>query len=206
MKRLILAAVAVSLVNTLLLAAEPQVVFEDKFEGKLGEGWNWLRENPKTWRIRDGALEIRLEPGDAGTVKNALLRSAPDRGKGTCVFDVTVTSLTPPSVQYEQAGMTWYRDGKPLFKFVKERIDGKTYVFPGKVPVDCKTVQLRLIVDAAGWTAQFRPNAKGEFQTAAKGKQPAGGIEQISLQGYHGPPTAAHWIRFDDFRVLKLDK
>jgi hypothetical protein len=39
------------------------VVFEDKFDTKLGDGWAWLRENTKAWRIRDGGLEIRVEPG-----------------------------------------------------------------------------------------------------------------------------------------------
>ena len=34
-------------------AAEPRAVFEDRFVGKLGDGWTWLRENPKAWRIRE---------------------------------------------------------------------------------------------------------------------------------------------------------
>jgi hypothetical protein len=57
--------------------AEPEVVFVDALKGKLGDGWEWLRENPKTWRHTDGGLEIRVEPGLAATVKNALLRQAP---------------------------------------------------------------------------------------------------------------------------------
>ncbi len=185
-------------------AAEPVVVFEDCFEGKLAEGWSWLRENEKTWRIRDGALEICVEPGVAATVKNALVRPAPDRTTGTYAFEVTVTFLTAPTQQFEQAGITWYNQGKPVFKLVHENIDGKTYIIPGRKETNTKTMQLRLIVAGNNWTAQFRPDAQGEFQTAATGKLPPPGEDQVSIQCYNGPPNAEHWIRFDDFRILKL--
>jgi len=187
-----------------IYAAQERVLFEDRFEGKLGNGWTWLRENPKTWRTADGALEIRVEPGNAGSVKNALLRKPPDRTKGKIAIEVTVTFTTPPTVQYEQAGITWYRDGKPVFKFVHEQIDGKTYIIPGKKPAPEKTVQLRLVVTKDRFTAQFRPDAKGDFQTAAEGALAPGGDEQVSIQCYNGPEADEHWIRFDDFRIIKL--
>jgi regulation of enolase protein 1 (concanavalin A-like superfamily) len=199
---LILAVIAAFPIS--LGAAEPKALFEDRFDGKLADGWSWLRENPKTWRFRDGALEIRVEPGVAPTVKNALVREAPDRSKGKFAFEVTVTNLTKPIQQYEQAGLTLYHDGKPVFKLVKELIDGKLYIIPGKVAMDAKTVQLRLVVTADGFEAQFRPEGKGEFKTAAKGKLPPPGKDQISIQCYNGPPAAEHWFRFDDFRILKL--
>jgi hypothetical protein len=211
-----------------LEAAEPRVVFEDRFEGKVGDGWSWLREDAKTWRIKDGALEIRVEPQvDARTgrppegrrpgaaevrvgppvvltVKNALLRKAPDRRKGKFAFETTVTFTANPTKQYEQAGITWYRDGEPVFKLVHELIAGKTYIIPGKIPAPERTVQLRLVVTADHFVAQFRPDGKGEFRTAAEGPLPAGPNEQVSIQCYNGPPDAEHWIRFDDFRILEL--
>jgi hypothetical protein len=187
-----------------LQAAEPRVIFEDRFEGKLGEGWHWLREAPKTWRIKDGALEIRVEPGVAPTVKNALLRKAPDRGKGKYAIETTITLTADPTRQYEQAGITWYRDGNPVFKLVHEFIDKKTYIIPGKIPTATKTIELRLVVTADHYVAQFRPDGKGEFQTAAQGPLPAGREEQVSIQCYNGPPDAEHWIRFDGFRILEL--
>ncbi len=204
MKRLVPSAVALLMLACPLLAAEPQVIFEDGFKDKPGEGWTWLRENPDAWRIKDKALEIRVEPGVAPTVKNALLRPAPDRRKGTYAVEVTVTNTTGPTRQYEQAGITWYHDGKPVFKLVKELIDGELFIIPGRKPMAAKSVQLRLIVTADGWTAQYRPQGKGEFQTAATGKLPAPGKDQVSIQCYNGPPDAEHWIRFDDFRILKL--
>jgi len=200
---LILALVAAFPVS--LWAAEPKVLFEDRFDRKLADGWTWLRENPKTWRFRDGALEIRVEPGAADTVKNALVREAPDRSKGKYAFEVTVTALAKPVRQYEQAGLTLYIDGKPRYKLVKELVDGKLWVVaaPNKVPMEAQTVQLRLVVAGESFEAQFRPDAKGEFKTVTTGKLPPGKV-QVSVQCYQGPPDAEHWFRFRDFRILKL--
>jgi len=180
------------------------VLFEERFDGKLDAGWSWLRENSSAWRLRRGALEIQVEPGVAPTVKNALVRQAPDRSGGKFAIDVTVTSTTKPTQQYEQAGITWYNDGKPVFKLVKELVDGKLMIIPGRKPMSSETVQLRLIVTSDSFTAQFRPNAEGEFQTTATGKLPAPNNDQVSIQCYNGPPNTEHWIRFDNFRISRL--
>ncbi|MCP4263369.1 MAG: DUF1080 domain-containing protein [Planctomycetes bacterium] len=180
------------------------VLFEEQFEGALTSGWKWLRENPRTWRMRQGALEIRVQPGVARNVKNALVRQAPDRSRGKYAIDVTVTNTSKPTQQYEQAGITWYNNGKPVFKLVKELVNGELMIIPGRKPVSSRTVQLRLIVTKDNFIAQFRPDARGEFQTAAAGKLPEPDNDQVSIQCYNGPPNAEHWIRFDDFRILEL--
>jgi hypothetical protein len=54
-------------------AGTERVVFEDALKGKPAGGWEWLRENPKAWRPSEKGLEIRVEPGLGGTVKNALV-------------------------------------------------------------------------------------------------------------------------------------
>ena len=191
----------------LLLApasAAEKVLFEDHFDGKVADGWTWLRENPGAWRIKDGALEIRVEPGRANDVKNALVREAPDRQNGKFAIEVTVSNTVLPTQQYEQAGITWYNNSQPVFKLVKELIDGGLYIIPAKKPMDSQTVQLRLVVTADSWAAQYRPEGKGDFLTAETGKLPAAQNDQVSIQCYNGPPDAEHWIRFDDFRILEL--
>jgi hypothetical protein len=188
----------------LVQAVEPQVVFEDSLKAKLGGGWNWLRENPETWRHSPQGLEIRVEPGLADTVKNALLRKAPERTQGRYAIDVTVEFTSAPSQQYEQAGLTWYQGNKPVFKLVHELIDGKTYIIPGKKPTETRLIQLRLIVSQDQYIAQFRPEGKGAFQTAASGKLPPGTDEKISIQCYNGPAGAKHWMRFSDFKIAEL--
>lgn len=204
MKRVLGTFVVLCLANVAAWAAEPAAVFRDGFDGKLADGWSWLREDPAAWRIKEGALEIRVQPGVAATVKNALVRKAPDRREGRFAIDVTVTNMVKPTQQYEQGGITWYHDGKPVFKLVHELIDGALYIIPGRKPMPAESVQLRLIVTADSWTAQFRADEKGEFETAGTGKLPEPGDDQVSIQCYNGPPDAEHWIRFDDFRISKL--
>ncbi|TKJ34667.1 MAG: hypothetical protein CEE38_17510 [Planctomycetes bacterium B3_Pla] len=196
-----------NIVLTPILRREETVIFEDRFENRLADGWTWIRENPQTQRIRRGALEIRVEPGVAHTVRNALVRKVPFyRSRGKYAIDVTVTNTTKPTQQYEQAGITWYHAGKPVFKLVKELVDGELMIIPGRKPMSSETVQLRLVVDGNDFIAQFRPNAEGKFQTAATGKLPVPANDHVSIQCYNGPVEAEHWIRFDDFRVSQLSE
>jgi hypothetical protein len=205
MKRPLLPAVALLLCNLSLSAAEPKVLFEERFAAKPGEGWTWLRENPPAWRIADGGLEIRVEPGVAGNVKNALLRKLPDRSKGQFAAEVTVTFKTPPTNQFEQVGFTFYHKGQNGFKLVHEQIDGKTYIIPGKIATATRTVQLRIVYSADKYTAQFRPDGKGEFQTVATGALPAAGDDQLAILCYNGPAEAEHWMRFEGFRIVEVE-
>lgn len=185
-------------------AAEPKPIFADPLTAKPGEGWSWIRENPKTWRASSNGLEIRVEPGAANNVRNALVRPAPDRAKGQYALEVTVTFTAPPTQQYEQAGLTWYQGDRPVFKLVHELIDGKTFIIPGRKPTDTKVMQLRLEVTADKYTALYRPDAQGDFQAAATGELKPGADEKISLQCYNGPADAEHWMRFTNFRILEL--
>jgi hypothetical protein len=202
--RSVLLLLCLSVAALAALAGET-VVFEDRFESKPAEGWRWLREDASDWRMREGALEIHVRPGDAKTVRNALVRRAPDRRQGCFAIEVSVTNLQPPRQQYEQAGLTWYNNGKPVFKLVKELVDGQRMIIPGRKAMTNAAVQLRLVVSETSWSAQFRPDGRGEFQTAATGELPEPGDDEISIQCYHGPAEAEHWIRFDDFRIIKLE-
>jgi hypothetical protein len=183
---------------------QPQLLFKDSLKEPLATEWGWLRPNEAARRHSEHGLEIRVEPGKADTVKNALLRPAPDRSTGKHAIEITIELLSPPTQQYEQAGLTWYQGGKPALKLVHEFIDGKTYIIPGKKPTSTRLMQLRLIVDRDQYTAQFRPDAKGEFQTAATGKLPPGQDEKISIQCYNGPANAEHWIHFSDFKIYRM--
>ncbi len=184
--------------------SEGRVVFAESFDGELDSEWFWIRENPDRWRIKDGGLEIVVEPGVAGTVRNALVRPAPDRSSGVYAIEVTIFNHAEPTQQYEQAGITWYQDGEPVFKEVKELVDGEVFIIPGAKPMPTQSVRLRLLVDAESWEAQYRPAGGSEFRTAATGDLPPGVNEEVSIQCYNGPPDAEHWIRFEDFRIIRL--
>ena len=168
-------------------STDEQVIFADNFDGGVDPSWSWIREHPGFWRTTDDGLEIRAEPGKADTVRNALVRPAPDRNAGTFAIEVTVTNHTSPTEQYEQAGITWYHDGEPVFKEVKELVDGKIFIIPGKAPMPAASVRIRLVVTANSWEAQYRADGDAEFQTAATGELPAPGDDQVSIQCYNGP-------------------
>jgi hypothetical protein len=204
MRPLLLPFLVFLAISPTLRATDPQAVFEDKFDKTLGDGWSWLRENPKAWRIKDGGLEICVEPGLADNVKNALLRSVPDRSKANYAIEVAIMFTAPPTNQYEQAGITWYQKGKPVFKLVHEHIDGKDYIIPGKVPAPEKTVRLRLLLTKDKYTAQFKTDEKGEFKTVASGDLAPSDEEQVSIQCYNGLADVEHWMRFDDFRITEV--
>ena len=174
------------------------VIFEDSFANGLGEGWSWIREHDGYWRIADGELEIRVEPGVKDTVRNALVRSAPPR---PYTVEVTIKNHTHPTTQYEQAGITLYNDGEAVFKEVKELIDGDLFIIPGKKPMPTDSVRLRLAVSTDGWEAQFQPEGSSEFETAAEGELPPEQNDQVSIQCYNGPVEGEHWIRFEDFQI-----
>ncbi len=190
---------------TLAVHAESAtVLFADKFEEELADGWTWLREDRDDWRIADGALEIRARPGDAQTVRNALLRPLPETdGEGFAV-EATITFTAPLTQQFEQAGITWYADGAPVFKLVHELIDNDYFIIPGRIPTEKKTVRLRLEVRDAAYVAKFREEGEEAYRVAAEGELSFGAKNQISLQTYHGPADADHWMRFTDFQILAL--
>lgn len=183
-------------------AAEPKVFFEDTFTNKLADGWGWLKQDAKTWRVRDGALELRVLPQQA----NILARTLPDPADGAYAVEMTVTSVPQPTVQYEQVGFFWYADGKPGPKYVKERIDGKVYMFPGKKEMAEATVTMRLVIDGKSCTAQYRPGGQGDYLTAFTGPVPAAakGKLQVAITCFHGPTDAEHWVRITAFRIVQL--
>ncbi len=184
--------------------AAEEVLFEDAFQENLAEGWRWLREDRDDWRVKDGALEIRATPGDANSVRNALLRPLPD-ADGPIAIEVSVTFTADLSEQYEQAGLTWYADDAPAFKLVHELIDGEYFVVPGKIPCAKKTVRLRLEVKGDKYVAKFREEGETDYRVAAEGDLAKGKDNQISLQCYHGPAAGDHWMRFQDFKILKMN-
>jgi len=192
----VLAAVVVSA----SAARSESVVFSDSFDGKLADGWRWVKQKKDAWRFNEVGLEFRVAGKD-----NVLARVLPEGDKGPYAVEVTLTSLPQPTRQYEQGGFTWLHKGRQVFKYVKERIDGKLYVFPGKKPMTAATVQLRLDVRGDKITAKFRPDAKGEWQEAFSRKTPTGeGEHLIGIMCYNGPQDAEHWMRFDNFRIVRL--
>jgi regulation of enolase protein 1 (concanavalin A-like superfamily) len=196
-----------------------EILFEDLFEGKLGDGWSWVREHREAWRVSGRGLEVRVEPGNlwgsANDAKNVLIRSAPDVPQGG--IEITVTVEHQPSVQYEQVDLVWYYDDSHMVKLGQELVDGKLCIVMGReekdrartvkiLPLHMFKVQLRFVVKGNSILGQFRPADSGPWQEVGKCDLPApvNGKPKISLQFYQGPADAEHWARVSEFRVVKV--
>ena len=59
--------------------------------------------------------------------------------------------------------------------------------------------------DADEFAGEYQAGARGEFKSLGTGPLPPSKNDQVSIQCYNGPPGAEHWIRFDDFRMAKIE-
>ena len=208
-----------------LLAITPaladEVLFQDDFKAKLGEGWTWLREHREAWRASERGLEVRLEPGNmwgnANDAKNVLVRPAPDAAQDE--IEITVTVENHPTAQYEQVDLVWYYDDGHMVKLGLELVDGKLSIVMGReendrtrtvkiIPLDAFRVQLRLRVKDNAVRGQFRPAGSDTWQAVGECDlpAPAEAKPKISLQFYQGAPEVEHWARVSEFRVRRLTR
>jgi regulation of enolase protein 1 (concanavalin A-like superfamily) len=205
-----------------LLFAAPaaeEVLFQDDFKDKLGEGWTWIREDRASWRVTKEGLEVRVQPGNmwgsANDAKNVLVRPVPDPAKGT--IEVSVIASNRPAGQYEQADLVCYYDDGNMVKIGLEQVDQEICVVMGREEAD-KTrtigkivlgeasVGLRFVVSGDKIRGQFRPGGEskdGSWKDAGECTLPAKGSPKASLQVYQGPPGADRWARFSAFRIIR---
>jgi regulation of enolase protein 1 (concanavalin A-like superfamily) len=194
-------------------AAEEKVLFTDRFESKLADGWSWIREDKEAWRVDKDALEIRSLPGVIAQAKNVLVREAPAADGRQVAAEVTISNTC--TEQYEQVGLSWYYDDQHLVKLVKEKVDGEMWLVMGrghptqgklvaKVPLKDEKLTLRLTVDGQNITSFARANEKAEWQKLGTCELPVEGKARIALQTHHGPANAEHWARFEQFRLLEI--
>ena len=185
---------------------ERRPFFEDRFEGRLKDGWRWHRENPKGYRFVRNTLEVLMEPFADRDVRNALLRPAPDRKSGTYQIELHIVTPTPFDNQYQQVGIFWTQNENVIFKFVREMIDGEIYIFPGKIPVKGSDTFLRLTVCGDSVIAEFKTEQGGEYLPAFEGKLPTQAEnENIGVQCWHGPAKKEYWIKLKRFRIFKQE-
>ena len=206
MIRAILPASLFLLILPFVVHAQERTLFEEPFDEKLKEGWTWLREVPSDWRIREKALEIKMEPMPEGNrVRNILYRKPPVSAEGPFTISVEVNVLQPYSNQFQQAGLYWMQGTDLRYKFVMERIDGELFVFPGKVPIEAEHVVLRWRIDDTKIISEFQPKGTGEFRKAHEHTLPNrnDAIDRIALQCWHGPANAESWTQFKNFKITR---
>lgn len=204
----ILAAAALS------AAGEPTVLFKDDFNGKLGEGWTWVREDPRSWRVTGAGLEMRIHPGNmwgpANNATNVLVRPVPDPAARP--VEVSVTVSNKPAGQYEQVDLVWYYDDGHMVKIGQEQVNDVLCLVMGreekdktrtlaKIPIEALTLDLRFLASGDTLKGQYRPAGETEWKDAAECILPKNGEPKVSLQVYQGPRDAERWARFSAFRI-----
>ena len=183
--------------------------------GKLKDGWTWRRENPAGWRIRDNALEIRIEPGNmwgpANDAKNVLVKKL-DRVSPSQPVQISIAVSNKPTEQYEQVDLTWYYDDSHMVKIGQEMVDGKLSIVMGReekdrtrtmaiIPIEALQVDLRLIVTNNIIRGAFRPSGADEWREAGSCDLPIRGEPHVAIQCYQGPAHAEHWVRISDLEI-----
>jgi regulation of enolase protein 1 (concanavalin A-like superfamily) len=196
-------------------------LFQDDFQGKLGEGWSWVREHRETWQVNGRGLEVRIEPGNmwgpANDAKNVLVRPAPAAANEG--IEVSVNVENRPTSQYEQTDLVWYFDDGHMVKLGQELVDGTLSIVMGReendktrtiaiIPLDSFSVRLRLVVEGNRIHGRFRTPGADKWREAGECDLPAApdAKAKISLQFYQGPAAIEHWARVTEFRIRRVGK
>ncbi len=194
-------------------------MFEDNFSGKLGEGWQWLRERPEHWRIADGSLIIDTLPGSywkQNSGQNTLLRKAPASLQEGFIIEVHLDNA--PKGQWEHAGILCSFDGTTFVSFTKE-FTGKQTIFvfaqqdgkPSSVGPETEYqesgVWLRLTLRGTKATAQYRSSEKEPWQPIGECPIPTSSKELlVGFQSGYGQDKPVRQARFRSFRILKVSE
>jgi len=197
-----------------LLAADGDVLLRENFDGKLHADLTWVREDKEEWRIEDGRLVVRSQPGriwGGNDAKNLLLFKALPAQK----MAARVTVAHEPKEKYEQAGLLWYVDDDNFIKLISEQIDGKMYIVVAreiagrgkvisKIEVPTANLQLRLKVEPNGVTGQWRLEDGDDWSSADKCTFEAQGKPRFGLFTQSGSKDVVRWVRFDRLIVEKV--
>lgn len=197
-----------------LLAADTDVLLEDNFDRKLQAGYQWVREDKSEWRIEDGKLVVRSQPGGVwghNNAKNVLLC------KALPVQDMAARVLVShePKEKYEQAGLLWYIDDDNFVKLISEQIEGKMYIVLArevkgrgkvisKIEVPAANLELRLKVESDGVTGQWRLKDGDDWSNCDKFVFDAKGQPRFALFTQSGSEEIVRWVRFDRLIIEKL--
>ena len=212
-----LAFTLVALLARPVAAADPpKVLFEENFSGKLGEGWQWLRERPEHWRMADGSLIIDTLPGSywmkENSGQNTLLRKAPASLKDGFIIEVHMDNS--PKGQWEHAGLLVYFDPFTFVAFNKEftgkqcifvfhQQDGKPIQGPAETDYRESGVWLRLALHGTKATAQYRSSEKEPWKPIGECPIPTSTKELlVGFQSGYGQEKSERQARFRSFRIL----
>ncbi len=190
------------------------------FAGKsLPDGWTWKRENPQAWRLRDNALEIKIEPGNMwggkNDARNVLLIPLPDDLQQSGA-DVCATFANSPTKRWEQVDLVWYYRDSHMVKIGLELEHGKNSVIMGReendrtrtikiIPIETDKVTVRLRVADGQVRGYYRLSPQDEWSDVGvcTEPKPAANADKahVSIQCYQGDPQNPHWARITELKI-----
>jgi regulation of enolase protein 1 (concanavalin A-like superfamily) len=189
-------------------------IFEDHFNNKLSDGWAWIHEEPKAWKIGHNALHLRTLPGSLwGEINNAhnfLLRPAINLTEGLTI-QVNVTNY--PQLMGEQAGLIWYHDDDNYIKLVKESLNGEEWIvlareeagepkLINKTTIMGASAEIQFALRETKILGQFRTSAEQDWTEVGECAWIKENKPYIGLFTHGGPKDFERWAVFQGFSIF----
>lgn len=205
-------------------ALAEELLFEDSFDGSVSPRWQPVGLKADDYRIKDGALEMRVQPGQRTADTPMLMVLLPFNTSQTVTASVEVTPLDRFTEPDESAGIFLTDADSREFGGEKRNLNGHLVFSPGLDefigepgqegdpqqyalkfwPANEDSGSLRIIVRGHYGHFQVGPSSKGKylnfFHSALRKNEPQRGF---CLSASGGPTDKAHWVRFDNFRVTR---
>ncbi|TWT79632.1 hypothetical protein CA13_10360 [Planctomycetes bacterium CA13] len=220
----LLATIAFAWFGTVPFSVGEEVLFEDDFDGTLSSEWRAVGLTKDDYRIRDGGLEMRVQPGRRARDTPMLMVLLPFKTSEFVTASVELTLLDRFTEPAESAGLFLTDADSREFGGEKKNRNGHLVFLPGDVefigeegeegdpqqyamkfwPANEVYGSLRIIVRGNYGHFQVGPSRKGKylnfFHSALRKDEPRRGF---SLSASGGPSDRDHWVRFDNFRVTR---
>jgi hypothetical protein len=220
----LLATIALAWFGAAPPAMGEEVLFEDNFDSTLSPKWQAVGLKKDDYRIRDGALEMRVQPGRRTRDTPMLMVLLPFKTSETVIASVEVTLLDRFTEPMESAGLFLTDADSREFGGEKRNLDGHLVFSPGNVefigeegeegdpqqyalkfwPANDVYGPLRIIVRGHYGHFQVGPSRTGKylnfFHSALRKNEPKRGF---CLSASGGPSEQDHWVRFDNFCVTR---
>ncbi|MEZ6143022.1 MAG: hypothetical protein R3B84_20855 [Zavarzinella sp.] len=220
----LLMLVVIQLLSFAQVGVADDVLFEDNFDSGLSPKWKVVGLKKEDYRLKDGGLEMRVHPGRAAKETPMLMVLLPFDTSESVTASVELKVLDRFTEQAESAGLFLTDEASREFSAEKMNVNGHLVFSPPHVefigkegteadpqqyalkfwPANDECGALRIIVRGDYGYFQVGPSKEGKYlnfsHSALRRKEPKRGFA-LSTSG--GPIDKEHWVRFDNFRVVR---
>jgi hypothetical protein len=201
-----------------------EVLFQDDFKKGLSPKWEVVGRKGTDYRVKDGGLELRVQPGKMTAKTPGVRLTLPFTSDDSVSASVTLKVLDEFTQEGEFAAVFLTDEAGPEFRSSQALIGGKWVYAPGKYrfvgqpgergdprkyEVTYTTVTedagpLLILADRGSAYSRVGPSKKGDyldfFRSAIRKDARSRGFSLIAAGAADG---TAHWVRFENFRVVK---